>query len=161
MTARNFFILLLLIALSPSYKMKAQSIYCDSIDHYQNFIDSLVANFTINPASALGGASAHYTCTGKKGGSFAEMYKDSTGTITYRLTWQSNCDSPYQDKAYYFINNKIVLATDGFLSEVKDRKRKYYKNDTVVFMKGATIEDVKTGDKDMLKAYSILNDFSR
>ncbi len=162
MIARNTCKLIMLVALLYSCKARAQdnAVYIDSVNRYQKFVDSLVRDFTINLASNLRHASAEYNCAdGRIWGAYAELYRDAKRQVII-LTWQSSCDTVFEDKSFYFINNKIVLAMDGVFRGGK-REKKYYKNDILIFEDDNWVEDAKPNDKDLAKGYDILKDLTQ
>jgi hypothetical protein len=161
MATKKISTLLMLLVMLLCNNLAAQNgnEYVDSIDQYQKEVDSLVHAFYKIPPSNIGRGIIHYYCIGKSGGSYAELYRNVKGE-PIQLTWQSNCDSLFEDKVFYFVNNEIVLAMDDGLSQVK-KEKKYYKNGILVLENGVWIDKPMTDDKYLAKGYSVLKDFKR
>jgi len=157
---KSFSPLILLFLISYN-KLAAQNdtAYIERINQYQKEVDSLVFAFVKIPPSDISHAWIHYYCVGKSGGSFAELYRNAKGQVI-QLTWQSNCDSLFEDKVFYFIDDKIVLATDGALAAGK-RGRKYYKDGVLLLENDLWIDKPISNDAYLAKGYSVLKDFKK
>jgi hypothetical protein len=148
-------LLLGLAAFKNGYAQKAQ-VYIDSVNAYVKYVDSLIADFSVNPVceASVTKASAHFSKPGKTEwcGS-AELFSDGKTESLYRLSYSNSCDSATLLQDYYFYNNKIVLirTVDFYVQHTPTDQ--YYFNDSHI--------DAFTGKSYLDEGYELLKKVSK
>lgn len=152
MKTRNIIccLLLALAACKNGHAQNAQA-YIDSVKAYIKYVDSLIADVSIDPVceASVTKASTHFSKLGKSEwcGS-AELFSDGKTESLYRLSYSNNCDSATLLQDYYFYNNKIVLIRTVDFSVQHTPTDQYYFNDSHI--------DAFTGKSYLNEGYELL-----
>jgi len=160
MLLKTYTILTLFVLLLNNAAGQNPQTYIDSINRYQHYVDALVNSFYADPSVKLGHTIVHYNCaSGERGGS-ADLYENAHRDSIYSFEYMSFCDTVPDQRTYYFVNNKIVLVLMTNIPAHAMDRAKYYRNDNLISENGNLIEAPKANDKDLLRGYEILKDFS-
>ena len=158
MSIKVYTILIFLVLWCNNAAGQPQQAYIDSVDHYRQHVDSLIHSFYADLSPKLHRILVHHNCANDEMGGSAELYEDNQRRLVYGFTYLSMCDDIHDERAYYFIGNKIVLAQMNVIPG-EGEKAKYYKDDRLLWEDGAWLNEPTAGDTDLLRGYEILKDF--